>query len=59
MQRCFVEIAHACNSSAPALITGPTGTGKTLAARLIHLNSAQRDAPFVTLHCSANSSVLA
>ncbi len=53
MQRCFVEIAHACSSDAPALITGPTGTGKTLAARLIHLHSAPRDAPFVTLHCSA------
>ena len=53
MQRTFVEIAHACATDAPVLITGPTGTGKTLTARVIHANSARRDAPFVTLHCSA------
>jgi DNA-binding NtrC family response regulator len=53
LQRTFVEIAHACTSEAPVLITGPTGTGKTLAARVIHANSARRDFPFVTLHCSA------
>jgi DNA-binding NtrC family response regulator len=53
MQRCFVEIAHACSSEAPVLITGPTGTGKTRAARIIHANSARRAGPFVTLHCAA------
>jgi DNA-binding NtrC family response regulator len=53
LQRTFVEIAHACTSEAPVLITGPTGTGKTLAARVIHANSVRREAPFVTLHCSA------
>ncbi|MCE9610188.1 MAG: sigma-54 dependent transcriptional regulator [Chthoniobacter sp.] len=53
MQRSFVEIAHACATDAPVLITGPTGTGKTLTARVIHANSTRRDAPFVTLHCSA------
>lgn len=53
MQRTFVEIAHACTSDAPVLISGPTGTGKTLAARVIHTNSPRSDAPFITLHCSA------
>ena len=53
MQRSFVEIAHACSTDAPVLIAGPTGTGKTLAARIIHDNSARREAPFVTLHCAA------
>ena len=53
MQRTFVEIAHACAGEAPVLITGQTGTGKTLAARVIHANSARRDAPFVTLHCGS------
>ena len=53
MQRCFIEIAHACTSDAPVLISGPTGTGKTLAARVIHINSTRSDAPFVTLHCAA------
>lgn len=53
MQRTFVEIAHACVSDAPVLLSGPTGTGKTLAAKVIHMNSPRSAAPFVTLHCSA------
>jgi DNA-binding NtrC family response regulator len=53
LQQSFVEIAHACASDAPVLISGPTGTGKTLTARVIHDQGARRAAPFVTLHCSA------
>ncbi len=53
LQRAFVEIAHACASDAPVLLAGPTGTGKTLAARVIHEQSARKAAPFVALHCSA------
>jgi DNA-binding NtrC family response regulator len=53
MQRVFVAIAHATTSDAPALITGPTGTGKTLVARIIHANSPRRRQPFVALLCSA------
>jgi DNA-binding NtrC family response regulator len=53
MQRVFLEIAHACTTDAPVLLLGPTGTGKTLAARTIHRHSARKDAPFVTLHCGA------
>ncbi len=53
MQRCFTEIAQACGTDAPVLITGPTGTGKTLAARVIHSNSSRREGPFITLHCNA------
>jgi len=53
MQRRFVEIAHACATEAPVLITGPTGTGKTLTARVIHANGGRAAAPFITLQCSA------
>jgi len=53
MQRAFVAIAHATASDAPALITGPTGVGKTLAAHFIHTNSRRRSGPFVTLLCGA------
>jgi DNA-binding NtrC family response regulator len=53
MQSVFVAIAHATVSDAPVLITGPTGTGKTLAARIIHNNSERRRGPFVTLLCGS------
>lgn len=53
MQRVFVEIAHACVSGAPVLLTGSTGTGKTLAARVIHANSTRQHGPFITLACAA------
>ena len=53
MQRVFLEIAHACTTDAPILLSGPTGTGKTLAAQIIHRHSARRAAPLVTLHCGA------
>lgn len=53
MQRVFLEIAHATTTDAPILLSGPTGTGKTLAARVIHAHSPRASAPFVTLHCGA------
>lgn len=53
MQRIFLEIAHATTTDAPVLLSGPTGTGKTVSARAIHLHSARKNAPFVTLHCAA------
>ena len=53
MQRAFLAIAHATASDAPALITGPTGVGKTLTARFIHANSQRRQGPFITLVCGA------
>jgi len=53
MQRAFVTIAQAATTDAPALITGPTGTGKTLAAQVIHANSRRREGPFITLLCGS------
>jgi len=35
------------------LLVGPTGTGKDLAARMLHQLSFRRDRPFVTVHCAA------
>lgn len=36
LQPVFIGIARACTNPVPTLITGPTGSGKSLAARIIH-----------------------
>jgi DNA-binding NtrC family response regulator len=54
MQELFKQLLRvAAMDEAPVLITGATGTGKELAARMIHARSRRRHGPFVGVNCGA------
>ncbi len=46
-------IAKLARSQAPVYISGESGSGKELAARLIHASSARNGGPFVAVNCGA------
>ncbi len=46
-------IAKLARTQAPVHITGESGSGKELAARLIHGQGARRERPFVPVNCGA------
>jgi DNA-binding NtrC family response regulator len=46
------EIDHAARSEAKILITGESGVGKEIVARLIHDRSSRSRAPLVTINCA-------
>lgn len=53
MQRVLVDVRNAADSEATILLTGESGTGKSLLARLLHSWSQRRSGPFVTVSCPA------
>ncbi|QTN32457.1 sigma-54-dependent Fis family transcriptional regulator [Akkermansiaceae bacterium] len=52
MHRVFLGIARACSGDSPVLIHGPSGTGKTLAARAIHANGSRSGDALRLVECS-------
>ncbi|GAA4023637.1 sigma-54 dependent transcriptional regulator [Actimicrobium antarcticum] len=53
MQDVRMQIARLARSMAPVAVTGESGSGKELAARDIHSQSARADKPFVAVNCGA------
>jgi two-component system response regulator PilR (NtrC family) len=53
MQATRALIERLARSQAPIHISGESGSGKELAARLVHLKGARRDGPFVAVNCGA------
>jgi two-component system, NtrC family, response regulator AtoC len=52
MQELYDRIARVAPTSAPVLLIGERGSGKTLVARTLHELSRRKRAPFLTLDCS-------
>jgi DNA-binding NtrC family response regulator len=53
MLRIYDMIDSVADTKASILITGESGTGKSLIARAIHRRSGRRDGPFVEIACGA------
>jgi DNA-binding NtrC family response regulator len=53
MQKVHEMVRSVAATSATVLVTGPSGTGKELVARVIHQLSPRREKPLVAIHCAA------
>ena len=53
MLEVFETIRKTADSGSTVMITGESGTGKELVARAVHLESARRSGPFVSVNCGA------
>lgn len=58
MRKVFEIVDSIADTRATVLITGESGTGKSLIARAIHRRSGRRDRPFVEVACGALTETL-
>lgn len=57
-KKMLAMISKVAATDATVLLTGKSGTGKELAAHLIHENSPRRDKPFIPVNCAALTETL-
>lgn len=53
MKAVYKSVRSVAPTKSTVLLSGETGTGKGVAASLIHRHSNRRDDPFISLHCGA------
>ncbi|MHC4131652.1 MAG: sigma-54-dependent transcriptional regulator [Planctomycetota bacterium] len=53
MAKIFETVETAADSTTTILMTGPSGTGKSILARAIHQRSSRRHKPFMEVSCGA------
>jgi two-component system response regulator GlrR len=53
MQSLLQQVARVADTDATVCLTGETGTGKEVIARIIHCNSQRSGGPFVPVNCGA------
>jgi transcriptional regulator with PAS, ATPase and Fis domain len=58
MQKVYRSLDKIVPTEIPVLVTGESGTGKDLIARVLHYNGTRREARFVTVNCAALTETL-
>ncbi len=53
MREIYGKVESVAPTKATVLLTGETGTGKSLMAKLIHMHSNRSQGPFVAVHCGS------
>jgi len=53
MKQVFEKVRLVATTNSTVLLSGDTGTGKSVLAKLIHRHSNRKNGPFISLHCGA------